>query len=127
MAVSAGDGSAEAAGEEPLQVLRRIRAHLEQMTEHRPKTQIAEVSGPASTPTECVCCLLSIEKGEFFLSMPCCGAMCHIVCMARIANGHAFSMAHACQHCQSDLTAEFKNAIIRMWRVIESFSRAYEN
>jgi hypothetical protein len=34
------------------------------MTEHRPKAKIAAVSDPASTPTECICCLLLIEKAN---------------------------------------------------------------
>jgi hypothetical protein len=108
---------------ESMEILRKIRNHLEQMMDHRPKIPLPKAPVVATSPTECVCCLLPIESGHFFLSMPCCGAMCHIVCMARIANGHTFSVAHACQHCQSDLTHEFTTSIIRMWRVIESFSR----
>jgi hypothetical protein len=109
-----------------MDILRQVREYLEQMPERRMKPSNPMPVQVDSAAIECVCCLLPIEKGHFFLSMPCCGAMCHVICMARIANGHSFSVAHACQHCQSDLSPDFTGAIIRMWRIIESFGRAAE-
>jgi hypothetical protein len=72
---------------------------------------------------DCHCCLLPIQNGHLFVSMPCCGAMCHLVCMCRVANGHRTHVAHACPHCFTDLELAFEAALKNMYHILDEYDK----
>ena len=71
----------------------------------------------------CACCKLPLEKGDFCINMPCCGYTVHLVCIAKVANGHKYQMSHACPRCTTNLAEfddNFEATVIKLWQVIKS-------
>lgn len=102
--------------EKALELLRRICSDLESIP--------AEVLTESGENREegallCACCLLPLEKGEMFISMPCCGAICHIPCVAKIATIHRTMMHHACPHCLKEMEIEDEQLYIRIYNEIK--------
>lgn len=115
--------------EQVLDVLAKIKERLEEMCGFTHSRKVRHVSlqsspvSPARHDQQCVCCLLPIEKGDFWLSMPCCGAHCHVLCMARVSNSHPLMMSHACSNCVKPFTAENKARFIKMGQILGAFNR----
>jgi hypothetical protein len=113
---------------ESMEILKRIHNRLEAMGDRRSAghQSCASPTPHANEPKEtldCGCCLLPIRKGDLFLSMPCCGAVCHLVCMCRVANGHRTHVAHACSHCFMEFEPDFESTLKNMYRILDYYGR----
>lgn len=107
-------------------ILAKIRERLEEIghpTYKVPKNQESLTSNNETNVSslQCFACLDQIENGDVALSMPCCGSICHVTCMAKISNSHRTMMNHACPHCTKELTEEQETLFIKMNQIIKSF------
>lgn len=102
--------------EKAIEVLCRIRARLDEIGE--PVTKSKQYSEDANMGVECICCLLPIEKGSHFIHMPCCGSVCHLLCIVRIAKSHQLLMNHACPRCQKELSPEELELFVKMYPIL---------
>lgn len=107
-----------------ISILAKIRERLEEIghpTYKVPKNQesLTSTNERNSSSIQCATCLDQIENGDVALSMPCCGCICHVNCMAKIANSHRIMMHHACPHCTKELTEEQENMFIKMSQIIK--------
>lgn len=106
-----------------IDILLKLRERIEEIGDRNYTTLLADnnISEEANTNTiNCIACLLPIEKGDVALSMPCCGAPCHVSCIAKISTFHPTSMLHACPHCMKDLNREQESLFICMNQEIEN-------
>jgi hypothetical protein len=105
-------------------ILAEIRSRVEEIggrSGHASRTKDRQMQWPginSSSQLQCICCLLPVENGEFFLTMPCCGRIAHVVCMARVSNGHPSRMCHACPHCLTGLEPSLETIWLSMWRFL---------
>lgn len=76
---------------------------------------------------ECRCCLMPIEKGDLFMKMACCGAICHVMCMAKVANSHPLLMSHACPNCVQHLTKDEEEMLAEIRGVVKVFQKANDD
>ena len=116
--------------EKAIEILAKVRQRLEKIGEgsfQKKKGGSKVQDEEQSNSVGCVCCLLPIEKGDFFVSMPCCGSMCHILCMAKVSNSHPLLMSHACPHCMKQLNEEQEGTFIKMWQILKTFSKGNDD
>jgi hypothetical protein len=114
-----------------MEILKRIHDRLEAMgdgkaaggTAHQPCASAAPLAKDPKEALDCGCCLLPIQKGDVFLSMPCCGALCHLVCMCRVANGHRMHVAHGCSHCFMEFEPDFESMLRNMYRILDYYGK----
>ena len=113
--------------EEALLALERLTTRLTEFGE--PKHRVGKVTlvKEDENDLECKCCLMPIEKGDMFMTMACCGAVCHVQCMAKVANSHPLLMSHACPNCVKRLTKDEEAMLTDAWGVLKTFQKTSDD
>jgi hypothetical protein len=110
-----------------IELLKRIHDRLELMGDgksgHQSRALPVLPANESKETLDCCCCLLPIQKGDLFLSMPCCGALCHLGCICRVANGHRTHVAHACSHCFMEFESDFEIMLKNMYRILDYYGK----
>lgn len=101
-------------------LLSKIRDKLKEMgnPKDEPTANAADESDEKST-TQCIACLLPIQKGDIVRRLPCCNSYAHVLCMAKIASTHRYYMSHSCPHCLNELDKDEESLYLKMFDIIK--------
>lgn len=105
-----------------LAILRDIRKKIEEIGDppYANQNQIKGKNQFYLNSLFCSVCLLPIQNGDFAYYMNCCDSLCHISCLAKIAEFDKSTMAHQCPNCCKDFPTDLIQKLRLMQQILDS-------